>query len=142
MASSCAVSVQENVAGYPAVVLAKEAVYNAVCVGAFELHDYIDFSSWFRSALLSVRLCSHIRHLQLGHLHRMLVQVATCSAETRSGRIIAGPIASDLKCPSLTQELADTADASKPVRRRVADLISRCLMILTLDNSGRITLIM
>ena len=48
-------SVQETVAGYPAAVLAKEAVYNAVSVGAFELHDYVDFSSWFRTALLAVR---------------------------------------------------------------------------------------
>ena len=43
------------VAGVPSAVLAKEAVYNAVGVGAWELHDYIDFSSWFRSALLLVR---------------------------------------------------------------------------------------
>ena len=35
-------------------LLAKEAVYNAVGVGAWELHDSIDFSSWFRSALLVV----------------------------------------------------------------------------------------
>lgn len=47
-------SVQETAAGYPAAVLAKEAVYDAVCIGAFELHDYIDFSSWFRTALLAV----------------------------------------------------------------------------------------
>ena len=50
---------QETVAGYPAVVLAKEAVYDAVCVGAFELHDYIDFSSWFRTAMLAVRGLQH-----------------------------------------------------------------------------------
>ena len=43
------------VAGVLSAVLAKEAVYNAVGVGSWELHDFIDFSSWFRSALLLVR---------------------------------------------------------------------------------------
>ena len=32
------------VRGVPAAVLAKEAVYQAVAVGAYELHDYIDFT--------------------------------------------------------------------------------------------------
>ena len=41
--------------GVPAPCLAKEAGYNAIGVGAWELHDYIDFSSWFRNALLAVR---------------------------------------------------------------------------------------
>lgn len=40
----------------PAAALAKEAVLNAVGVGAYELHDYVEFSSWFRSTLLPVRL--------------------------------------------------------------------------------------
>ena len=65
-------SLQETVAGYPAVVLAKEAVYNAVCAGAFELHDYLDFSSWFRTALLAVRL----------NLPRC--QMRTCALTTQS----------------------------------------------------------
>ncbi|KAK9830439.1 hypothetical protein WJX72_011753 [[Myrmecia] bisecta] len=38
--------------GVPPAVLAKEAVYNAVGTAAFELHDYIEFTSWFRMALL------------------------------------------------------------------------------------------
>ena len=38
----------------PAAVLAKEAVYNAAGVGAYDLHDYIDFKQWFQTALLQV----------------------------------------------------------------------------------------
>ena len=41
----------------PAAVLAKEAVYNAAGVGAYGLHDYIDFKQWFQSTLLQVCLC-------------------------------------------------------------------------------------
>lgn len=36
-------------------MLAKEAVLDAVGVGAYELHDYVEFSSWFQSTLLPVR---------------------------------------------------------------------------------------
>jgi hypothetical protein len=32
--------------------LRKAAVYNAIAIGAYELHDYVDFSSWLRSCLL------------------------------------------------------------------------------------------
>ena len=49
--------------GVSAAALAKEAVYCAIGVGAWELHDYIDFSPWFRSALLLVRS----RTLNPGH---------------------------------------------------------------------------
>ncbi len=40
--------------GVPASVLCKEAVYAAFAVGAYELHDYVEMSSWLRSALLLV----------------------------------------------------------------------------------------
>ena len=43
-----------RIGGIPAVVLAKEAVYNAAGVGAYGLHDYIDFKQWFQSTLLQV----------------------------------------------------------------------------------------
>ena len=43
-----------RIAGVPAAVLAKEAVYNAAGVGAYDLHDYIDFKQWLQSALLQV----------------------------------------------------------------------------------------
>lgn len=36
-------------------VLTKEAALAAMGVGAYELHDYVDFSSWFASTLLPVR---------------------------------------------------------------------------------------
>ena len=45
-------------AGVPAAVLAKEAVYNAAGVGAYGLHDYIDFKQWFQSTLLQVCACT------------------------------------------------------------------------------------
>ena len=38
--------------GIPAAVLAKAAVYQAAAVGSYELHEYIDFSSWLRASLL------------------------------------------------------------------------------------------
>jgi hypothetical protein len=43
-----------RIACVPVPVLAKEAVYNAAGVGAYELYDYVDFSSWFQSTLLQV----------------------------------------------------------------------------------------
>ncbi|KAK9822576.1 hypothetical protein WJX74_006339 [Apatococcus lobatus] len=41
-----------SINGIPASVLFKEAVYNAMAVGAYELHDYVELSSWLRSSLL------------------------------------------------------------------------------------------
>ena len=41
--------------GIPEAVLAKEAVYNAVGAGAWELLDHVDFTSWLHAALLPVR---------------------------------------------------------------------------------------
>ncbi|CAL8468538.1 g8078 [Coccomyxa elongata] len=49
---SCQMQPGPRVRDIPAAVLAKEAAYNAVGVGAYELHDYIDFGSWFNTALL------------------------------------------------------------------------------------------
>ena len=43
-----------RIAGIPAAVLAKEAVYNAAGVGAYGVHDYIDFKQWLQSTLLQV----------------------------------------------------------------------------------------
>lgn len=40
--------------GIPEAVLTKEAAYNAVGSGAWDLFDYVDFTSWLRSALLPV----------------------------------------------------------------------------------------
>jgi hypothetical protein len=53
-AGSCSMQPGQRIGGVPAAVLAKEAAYNAVGVGAYELHDYIDFMSWFNTALLQV----------------------------------------------------------------------------------------
>ena len=47
-----------RIGGIPAAVLAKEAVYNAAGVGAYGLHDYVDFKQWLQSALLQVCMCS------------------------------------------------------------------------------------
>ena len=38
----------------PDAVCAKEAVYAAMGTGAYELHDYVDFTPWFRTTLLQV----------------------------------------------------------------------------------------
>eukprot|EP00798_Chlamydomonas_sp_ICE-L_P013624 gene13625-19502_t len=43
-----------RVVGIPSPVLHKEAIYNAVAVGAYELHDYLDWSSFLRSTLLTL----------------------------------------------------------------------------------------
>lgn len=45
-----------HVQGVPVAVLAKAAVYHAVAVGAYELHDFLDFSSWLHASLL-VEIC-------------------------------------------------------------------------------------
>jgi len=39
--------------GVPPAVLYKEAVYNAVGWGAYELHDHVDVSGWLRASLLA-----------------------------------------------------------------------------------------
>lgn len=44
----------QRIGHIPATVLAKEAVYNALGVGAYDLHDYIDFKQWLQTALLQV----------------------------------------------------------------------------------------
>lgn len=44
-----------RVAGVPEPLLLKEAVYSAVAVGAYDLHDSIDYTPWLRSSLLKVR---------------------------------------------------------------------------------------
>jgi hypothetical protein len=44
-----------RVVGVPAALLVKEAAYTAAAVGAYELHDYLDYSSWFRGALVQAR---------------------------------------------------------------------------------------
>lgn len=41
----------------PEPLLLKEAVYHAVAVGSYELHDVIDYSSWLHGPLLQVRIC-------------------------------------------------------------------------------------
>lgn len=41
------------VRGVPAAALAKEAVYQLVAAGAYELHDYVDFTSFLHSSLLA-----------------------------------------------------------------------------------------
>ncbi|GAX73146.1 hypothetical protein CEUSTIGMA_g599.t1 [Chlamydomonas eustigma] len=38
--------------GVPVVILRKDAVYNAVALAAFDLHDYIAWSTWLRGSLL------------------------------------------------------------------------------------------
>ena len=43
-----------RIGSIPAAVLAKEAVYNAAGVGAYGLHDYIDFKQWLQTTLLQV----------------------------------------------------------------------------------------
>lgn len=43
--------------GIPLPVIIKEAVYHGVAVGAYELYDYVDFTSWLHSALLQVWSC-------------------------------------------------------------------------------------
>ena len=42
--------------GIPEAVLAKEAAYNAVGVGSWDLFDHLDFTSWLRSSLLPVSI--------------------------------------------------------------------------------------
>lgn len=46
----------EAVAGVPRVILNKEVVYNAIAIGAYELHDFVDFTAWLRGSLLHVSM--------------------------------------------------------------------------------------
>ena len=44
--------------GVPLAVLHKEAAYNAVGVGAYQLHDLINYNDWLHGSLLPV--CYHV----------------------------------------------------------------------------------
>ncbi|GMH34265.1 hypothetical protein BSKO_02099 [Bryopsis sp. KO-2023] len=56
VSSRCPVGVvptdQAEIGGIPGTVLEKEAVYHAVAVGSYDLYDYVNFSSWYRSTLV------------------------------------------------------------------------------------------
>ena len=45
----------ERLEGVPASALAKEGVYNAIGTCAFDLHDFLDFPSWFECVLAVVQ---------------------------------------------------------------------------------------
>lgn len=45
---------EPRVRGVPMAVLLKEAVYNAAAVGAYDLHDSLDYHNWLNSVLLQV----------------------------------------------------------------------------------------
>jgi hypothetical protein len=57
---------------YPVLLLLKEAVYEAVALSAYELHDFIDYQGWLRSSLLpEMTSFSNGQHqLECGQLHR------------------------------------------------------------------------
>ena len=40
--------------GIPLVLLRKEALYNAIGVAAYDMHDFIDWDPWLRGTLLQV----------------------------------------------------------------------------------------
>ena len=48
-----------SIAGVPQAALFKEAVYKAVGQSSFGLHGHVDFTSWFRGALLQVGCCDN-----------------------------------------------------------------------------------
>ena len=74
----------------PDAVRAKEAVYAAMGTGAYELHDYVDFTPWFRTTLLQVRVVC-------------LLSVDCCSTllQERGGALVLSPddaMAGGLRC--------------------------------------------
>lgn len=42
----------EGAGGVPVELLNREAVYNTVGIGAYELHDHVDFAAWFHGHLV------------------------------------------------------------------------------------------
>ena len=71
----------QRIGHIPATVLAKEAVYNALGVGAYDLHDYIDFKQWLQTALLQVDSTA-TSCPRLNSMHTALE--ASCSAGRRA----------------------------------------------------------
>ncbi len=107
----------------PAAVLAKEAAYNAVGVGAYELHDYIDFGSWFNTALLQVQTI--LGPTSYSHGQPQLKKLSS---------FYGGVVASiSLRWVDL-QELADTSPEAKPLRRRAALLVGQWVVKLPADT--------
>ncbi len=56
-------------AAIPAAVLHKEAIYAAVGTGAYELHDFIDYQPWLRTALVQVNMKRREKLLTLPRRH-------------------------------------------------------------------------
>jgi hypothetical protein len=50
---------------YPAVLLLKEAVYEAVSLAAYDLHDFVDYQGWLRSSLLPEMMAVQQQQQQL-----------------------------------------------------------------------------
>jgi hypothetical protein len=106
-----------------AAALTKEALLDAVGVGAFELHDYVEFSSWFQSTLLPVRRVSEATALRFSTSAAMY---RTCMRQPRPPTTSSGgakPPASIVVC-SDDQEMADVSPESALLRRRAALVLS------------------
>jgi hypothetical protein len=57
---------------YPAVLLLKEAVYEAVGIAAYDLHDYVDYQGWLRSSLLPEMMAIQQQQQQQQQQQRLL----------------------------------------------------------------------
>lgn len=108
------------VRGVPAAVLAKEATYQAVSVGAYELHDYVDFTG------------EAGRQREGGSQERqwpafLAASCCRCSCWspdwTTHSHFSALPTAGFLH-GSLLPEMGDRCPAARPLRRRAIKLVS------------------
>ena len=144
-----------RIACIPAAVLAKEAVYNAAGVGAYDLHDYIDFKQWFQTALLQVCQVLSADHGGCGEKtgieYRDLISIpasaclcgssASCSlwsccvfsSKCAANVSLHGQIRQLQKWAAIgtavgqccVQDMADTSAEAKPLRRRAAMLLGQ-----------------
>ncbi len=120
-----------RVEGVPAAVLAKEAAYAAAAAASFDLHDYVDFGPWFRGALLQVCYRPYVswQGYQCG-IHCLDVRCMHCTRvahkdlQERGSCIgLCADMAGTCMVGQAAQEMADTAPAARPLRRRAALLI-------------------
>ena len=110
------------VRGVPAAVLAKEAAYQAVSVGAYELHDYVDFTGEAGMRQGATRGVG-LHFVQRGAVSAAAVVSRLPPFLNHTQNLPLPPTVGFLH-GSLLPEMDDRCPAARPLRRRAIKLVS------------------
>eukprot|EP00879_Flechtneria_rotunda_P025885 GHRR01027540.1.p1 GENE.GHRR01027540.1~~GHRR01027540.1.p1 ORF type:complete len:987 (+),score=414.93 GHRR01027540.1:174-3134(+) len=133
-------------AANPAVLLLKEAVYEAVGLAAYELHDYIDYPGWLRGSLLPEMMAvgNQQHHQQAdgsSSKHKLLLLVLPRAAARLVGHWVADLKATDRPAVyrALTVLLVQPSSADKQQQHKpdvVLQLAAVSAMRIIVDDFG------